>query len=247
MTESFKIEDVAKAIGIPVKEWKGNCYAISCAIVKNKIVKGNAVYGHWTGPVNRNSMFYQTSQVGFVRHGWILMPDNETVVDPTRWVFEDADPYIFMGKKPNYICEDFEAEDEDDSCCPVCICGHVEEEHTNGFFRHCLFCSWPYDEGGNNLRDDMRKKPPDYDTKKRIYEFDKYLSENGRTMLNSLFNGAKREKGKLSFGQCFWLANLPYDDFSGMAKEFYQALERIGENVLIPIDNLNKSKREREI
>lgn len=243
MIESFKIKDVAKAIGIPIKQWEGNCYAISCAMVKKVIVKGKAVYGHWTGPVSRSSVFYQTSQIGFVRHGWIVMPD-ESVVDPTRWVFEDAFPYIFVGEKPDHECLDFEPEDPEDSCCPVCVCGHVEEEHSNGFFRGCQFCTWPYDEGGNELRDDMRKPPPNFKAKEEIFEFDKYLSENGKVMLNSLFQGAKRKKGKLSHGQCFWLANLPYNDFGGMAREFYIALEKIGEDVLIPIDNQIKAKRE---
>ncbi len=36
-------------------------------------------------------------------------------------------------------CLDFEAEDPEDTLSFVCVCGHVEEEHGNGFFRRCEF------------------------------------------------------------------------------------------------------------
>jgi hypothetical protein len=32
-----------------------------------------------------------------VRHGWILDEITGEVIDPTRWVFENVDPYIFVG------------------------------------------------------------------------------------------------------------------------------------------------------
>ena len=31
------------------------------------------------------------------RHGWIVSPDEKTVIDPTRWSFEKKIPYIYRG------------------------------------------------------------------------------------------------------------------------------------------------------
>ncbi len=36
-------------------------------------------------------------------------------------------------------CADFEAEDPDDTLSFICVCGHVEDEHGDGFFRRCKF------------------------------------------------------------------------------------------------------------
>lgn len=94
---------VAKQIKIAVTNWPGNCYAIALAMVNAGVVpKGaRAVYGHYLGKVAKKSMFYARSHVGFCRHGWVLLKDG-TVVDPTRWVFECSDPYIFIGRSDEY-------------------------------------------------------------------------------------------------------------------------------------------------
>ncbi len=85
-----------KAVG-PTENWKGNCYAVSCQIVDNGLVKGDAVYGHWLGPVDPKS-YFAAHGLGapFVRHGWILLEDGR-ILDPTRWVFEAVTPYLFIG------------------------------------------------------------------------------------------------------------------------------------------------------
>jgi hypothetical protein len=41
-----------------------------------------------------------------------------------------------MTTEEDCYCEDFEAEPDNPS---LCYCGHVEEEHENGFFRPCIF------------------------------------------------------------------------------------------------------------
>jgi len=148
----ISIRDVEKVAG-PVEDWPGNCYAIACAIVKAGLVDGEAVYGHWTGDVHPKSMFYSRS--GFCHHGWIRLPDG-CVLDATRWVFENAKPYIYVG-------------DPEDFTFTRCgICGHLEDEHA---FRYCQAedCNccdyeegemWPYDEGGNQLRAALLTPPP---------------------------------------------------------------------------------------
>jgi hypothetical protein len=94
-------EEWALAIGVPLKEWVGNCYAISRKIVDADLVGdcAKAVYGHWRGEIDPASMFYTTyGKIGFARHGWIRLHDG-TIVDPTRWVFEGTSPYIWMGQQ----------------------------------------------------------------------------------------------------------------------------------------------------
>lgn len=82
---------------MPTASWIGNCYLIANKAVEGGLVLGHVAYGHWTGPVNpkcplRGKLF---------RHGWVVCQDN-TVFDPTRWVFENARPYIYNGPPDHY-------------------------------------------------------------------------------------------------------------------------------------------------
>ena len=62
------------------------------------LVKGTAVYGHWVGDVHHDSPFFAGSGAGFVQHGWIVVDKPSGVIcDPTRWVFEHKEPYIYWG------------------------------------------------------------------------------------------------------------------------------------------------------
>lgn len=85
---------VAEKIQIPVEEWPGNCYAVSHAMLEHDIVKGKLRYGHYHGPINSGSRFGARA---FTQHGWIEKKNE--VIDPTRWVFECALPYIYVGPK----------------------------------------------------------------------------------------------------------------------------------------------------
>lgn len=91
-------EAVSETIGIPVEEWPGNCYAISNAMVVAGVVDGIVQYGHWLGNVAAESLFAGRA-IPFVCHGWIVVGsvEDEFVVDPTRYVFEGVEPYVFVG------------------------------------------------------------------------------------------------------------------------------------------------------
>jgi hypothetical protein len=93
--EKLTVEEVQKAIKIPAKKWHGRCYEIACAIVSAKLVKGRAVYGHYLGPVAKTGYWAERRGQGFQRHGWILLSDGR-VLDPTRWSFEDKEPYLAL-------------------------------------------------------------------------------------------------------------------------------------------------------
>lgn len=86
-------EKVAERIGVSLSDWPGNCYAIACKMVKSKMVKGRPAYGNYHGPIDPESRFARKT---IVRHGWIERPDG-MIVDPTRWVFECVEPYIYVG------------------------------------------------------------------------------------------------------------------------------------------------------
>jgi len=95
------IEIVQTRIGIPTNKWQGNCHRISCLIIDKKLVAGEAVYGHWIGPIDKKSIFAKYRHLPFVRHGWIIL-NNKEILDPTRWVFEAIVPYIYRGVNDFY-------------------------------------------------------------------------------------------------------------------------------------------------
>lgn len=228
------IQDCINATKIPLKNWAGNCYGVAEAIVKSGLVRGTPVYGMWTGRIATTSIFANRIKLGFTHHGWITLP-NGKVMDPTRWVFEDVKPYIFVGEK-EYSCFDFQASDTPE----VCLCGHVIEEHKHGFFQPCTICHWPYDEGGNETREKFRQPCPKFDPKKKAYHLT--LSEKARQVVSMVVG----RDSPYSIEQLLWLANAPWENLNGQAFEIYQAIEKAGGIGFIPIDNKMRAQREHQ-
>lgn len=83
------VREVEQALELPAKRWKGNCYAIATKILAKGLVEGKAQYGHYHGEIAPGSLF---DGGPIVRHGWIKTAEH--IIDPTRWVFEDVEPYI---------------------------------------------------------------------------------------------------------------------------------------------------------
>ena len=90
-------EALAKAIEIPTEEWPGCCHKIAALALNVGFVKGELCYGMYTGHIAEDSYFADYSHLGFCRHGWIEKEDG-TIFDPTRWVLESVDPYIYEAK-----------------------------------------------------------------------------------------------------------------------------------------------------
>lgn len=98
----LKISHIEKAISLPASEWHGKCTLISQSVVQLGLVTGDAVYGHYRGPVDHKSYWIGKSVCGFIQHGWVLLRDGR-VLDPTRFSFENVDPYIHIGDAdPDY-------------------------------------------------------------------------------------------------------------------------------------------------
>jgi len=102
---TLTIEQCEQAIGIPAERWKGRCYEISCKIVEAGIVTGRAVYGHYLGEVAKDGYFGHRSDLPFQGHGWILAAGH-TLIDPTRWVFENVEPYLYIADEDDDVVID---------------------------------------------------------------------------------------------------------------------------------------------
>lgn len=89
------VHEIGKQIGTPVEDWKGRCHEIAGGLIDMKLVTGRLIYGHYLGPVSEHSMFANKLELPFIQHGWIIH-ESGMVVDPTRWVFEHEEPYIFI-------------------------------------------------------------------------------------------------------------------------------------------------------
>ncbi len=195
------LQEIAEAIGIPVLDWPGRCFEIAHKMVAHGLVEGTAVYGHWTGDVCPEApVFGPRHYHPFQQHGWIALDDGKgTVVDPTRWVFENTAPYVFVGAP----------EDE----------------------------SWPYDEGGNKFRLRFMPTCPLYG------EGPPFIVEVPNSILKGVCEAHIGHKQPWSPVQVVWLCNLPPEMFMGMAREFYEAIEKTGFSSFIPLDNLLMVKR----
>lgn len=86
------------AVGEPARAWASRCHEIAVRINRKLGLRWEERYGHYYGPVAPASPF---AGWPVVRHGW-LAPAPGVVVDPTRWVFECADPYVHAGPDAEY-------------------------------------------------------------------------------------------------------------------------------------------------
>jgi hypothetical protein len=74
--------------------WPGACASISKALAELLGTPWIDVYGFYTGYVKPGTMFY--NRPGFCRHSWCVNRKTGAICDPTRWVFEGVEPYLFL-------------------------------------------------------------------------------------------------------------------------------------------------------
>ena len=94
--EQLTIEDVEQALDLPAEKWHGQCYGIAKGIAEAGLVEGDAIYGHYLGDIDKDGYWGRRKELPFVQHGWILLPDDR-ILDPTRFSFENEEPYIYIG------------------------------------------------------------------------------------------------------------------------------------------------------
>lgn len=88
----FDIDLVSKEIEVDYNSWVARCFEISSYIVEADLIEGKAVFGKYHGKIHKDSFFADSR---FPNHGWILTKHNY-IIDPTRWVFEATEPYIYI-------------------------------------------------------------------------------------------------------------------------------------------------------
>lgn len=96
---TITVAEVERLAGLAASEWGGRCSEIADAM--HAAVGGRNARGHWRGPIASGSHFASRRGVGFVQHSWVTLPDGR-IVDPTRWVFEGVEPYIYEGPNDYY-------------------------------------------------------------------------------------------------------------------------------------------------
>lgn len=89
------IEQVEKAINFEAMGWHGNCFGVATSIVQAGLVEGTAVYGHYLGYIDPDGYWEKYAGHPFVQHGWVLLDDGR-ILDPTRWSFENEEPYLAL-------------------------------------------------------------------------------------------------------------------------------------------------------
>ena len=94
------VKELEEAIKIPVEEWRGNCHGISDLLREKFEIEAELRYGSWLGKVAKGSMFAKYPN-GLIHHGWLELPD-KSIIDPTRFEFEQVEPYIYVGKNDYY-------------------------------------------------------------------------------------------------------------------------------------------------
>lgn len=233
------LAECEKAIGERAQAWVARCYEVSCAIVSAKLVDGVAVYGHWLGDVAPGSHFANRARALFVPHGWILLDDSR-VLDPTRWVFENVEPYLYVGEPPDPWGTE-----------PCENCRLLKEEHRDGGPEdQCDMYEpprWPYDEGGNRWREAItagRPVPVANGPLKKVA-----LAGFAKTWLGGVLGVP--DASKLSANQLIYVANMSYDVVKRAVgpdglRMIYEAIVDFDDTSIawLPIDNLTRARRE---
>ncbi len=89
-----------EAVAGPAAGWVARCHEVADLVNNGLKLRLYLAYGGYFGDVNPNSPLYRP-RAPFSRHGWLeTLDDPVTIVDPTRWVFENASPYIYVGPNP---------------------------------------------------------------------------------------------------------------------------------------------------
>lgn len=104
--EDVTIAQVEQAADLPAEKWHGQCYGIAC-IVADLLDGGTAVYGHYTGDVDEEGYWRRRAHAPFIQHGWVLLSDGR-ILDPTRWSFENREPYLALITEDDPEFEDYD-------------------------------------------------------------------------------------------------------------------------------------------
>lgn len=201
---------VAKATGMPLSAWPGNCTGVCTEILKAKVVKGELRRGLWIGHISALSTFASRP---FAGHTWIRLPDGR-VYDPTRFAFRGQEPYIYVSEqKEEYYSQQYD------------FGGNV----VRSALRQPFPCAVEPASKWMTLR--LRKSTAD----KLITLAGKGSGLTAANTTKKVCGAYARLR--LTWSQAGWLANASLYELGEQAKDFYLALVKNGHGALIPWDN----------
>lgn len=97
--KDLTIEALENAIDLPAEKWHGKCSELAWAAI-GVLGHGDYAYGHYGGHVDPNG-YWGSRPIFAMRHGWVLL-ESGRILDPTRWSFENVEPYIYIGSAKDY-------------------------------------------------------------------------------------------------------------------------------------------------
>lgn len=96
--EDLTIEALEQSVGERAFMWHGRCTFIAHHACK--FIGGHEIYGSYLGHVDKDG-YWGSRRTLPNNHGWVLLDDGR-VLDPTRWSFENVEPYIYIGSGKDY-------------------------------------------------------------------------------------------------------------------------------------------------
>ena len=100
--QDYEVE-LGEVVPGQLSEWVWCCDEVVDAMLGRNPSLGIRRDGVWTGPIRKTwgSPWSWRKMNGVPVHTWIETSDGR-VVDPTRWVFEFAWPYVYVGINDHY-------------------------------------------------------------------------------------------------------------------------------------------------
>lgn len=210
--QRMSVEEVAALLNWPVDTWPGNCFGVASKLVEAlDWTDATAVYGNYIGEVAPEcDMFYGRP---VVHHGWVLTSQG-CIVDPTRWVFDAAEPAITILKPWEVSSDEMEVYDEGGEDLARMRHGPVP-----GFV-----------EGENTFELRGPGIPPEL----------AFIVTSRLTPLGHMPTVVKQ----VCLSQVRWLANTPYTDLGDSAGTLYEWLRSIQCSAFVPVDFWKRAIRE---
>lgn len=215
---NLDIEDIEELAG-PADSWPGRCHEVALAAA-SLIDDGEAVYGHYRGPVDPHGYWGSRSHHPFVQHGWVQLDDGG-VLDPTHWSFLDEEPGIA-------IFDEWEAEEEYD-------------RGGNRTRTDMMRPPPPWDPstkvGARGTAGAVSLPVPKGS--------DLEMALNTLLGEDQHGTGENDDGYVITIMQAMWLANAPYDTLAPHQKDVYGMLGKAGLRGFVPQDNWERAMEAR--
>lgn len=224
--------------------WPGKCTEIADALLRGAHAAGRlegarTVFGHYRGFNHPLGFFGRLAHLSFVQHGWVELADG-TVLDPTRWVFENVTPYIYQGPAADYDeGGNVDRAEQQRPCPPRTARADVQCGSTT-----CGKCGRSDFRSPKALRAHRGARGNCTGNASNVGERTLTVSAACADMLESLSGrvltptvSGTDVSVAMGTPQLFWVANLALPVLGEHAHEVFTALAEVDALALIPYDN----------